>query len=305
MQNDQDIVEMNGWTLALDIGGCAVKSGLVSGFGDVIDLPSAEVDSYGSADAILNVFEEVLRRGLRCAESGARMLAVAFPGPFDYRSGVSLMIHKYAALRGLPLKAAWDEVVPELRGMQCFFCHDAHAFLAGEMWLGAGRGADCCLGVVLGTGIGVACWRDGGVYSDETGAPAADVSVWARPFKDGRVEDYVSTRALVANYRLSRPGFDVADGAKGVAEAARAGSAAAAEAFARYGKDLAAVLAPVCAKHVPQRVIIGGRIAGAFDLFGDALRAAWPSDIPPPVAGILDTRAALAGSAWMANKGVF
>ncbi len=301
MQSDQDTAQISGCVLALDVGGSAVKSGLVFGDGRIAELAPVAVDSSAPAPVLVGALAGVLASALSSAGVPVRGIGVAIPGPFDYARGVSLMTHKFAALKDLPLGESLRAAVPVATGLPFRFMHDANAFLAGEMWRGAGRGLRRCLGVTLGTGIGVSCRIDGAFMVNVLGSPAPEVSVWSRPYQDGTAEDAVSTRGLVGRYRLVRPEYTAADGAKGIAEAARRGDADAARIFAELGGDLAAVLLPVCERFRPERIIFGGRIANDFALFEAPLNAALARSAvaPQAVQAELGGRAALLGVAGL------
>lgn len=265
MQSDQDTAEISWTALALDIGGTAIKSGLVDSSGACRELPLVPVNSDGTKEEILAAFAAALRPGIPFDRVG-----VAICGPFDYARGVSLMTHKFAALHGV-------ELLKELRVDQPLsFRHDANAFLAGELWKGAALGRRRALGVTLGTGVGVACHVDGVFQVDELGSPAAEVSVWNRPCRGGILEDHVSTRALVANYRKAFPRYEASKGAKGVAEAALSGEPVALRLFAEFGTDLGKALAPVRERFRPELVVFGGRIAQSFELFKDPIQTELP-----------------------------
>jgi len=290
---------VTGYVLALDVGGSAAKSGLVSADGRIVELAPLPVDAAASAPAIVRALADVLAHGLRAAEEPVLGIGVAMPGPFDYARGVSLMTHKFAGLKGLPLAEALREALPAIRTIPFRFLHDANAFLAGEMWRGAGRGLRRCIGVTLGTGIGVSCRLDGAFLVNAQGSPSAEVSVWSRPYPGGIVEDAISTRGLVARYRVVRPEYRVEGGVKGIEAAARQGDAEAVRVFAGMGEDLGCVLLPLCERFHLQRIIVGGRIANAFPWFGAPLQAAVArgADSPEVVPGELGGRAALFGAA--------
>lgn len=289
---------MNGCVLALDVGGTFIKSGLVGEDGSVKDAPPVPVDAKGPATAIIGSFAEVLRGGLRTAGGRAVRVGVAIPGPFDYGRGVSLMSHKFGAIKDLDLVDGLRKALPELAEMPFRFRHDANAFLAGEMWLGAARGAGRVIGVTLGTGLGVSCCLDGVFLTNKLGSPSADVSVWNRPYKGGTVEDIISTAALVARYCRAHSDYPVERGVKGIAESAKRGEAGAVRLFEELGEELGAVLLPLCERFAPERIVFGGQIAKDFDLFGPALEAALtPAGKPQAVsAGLLGTHAALLGA---------
>lgn len=271
MQSNQNTAEIRGNVLALDIGGSFIKSGVISADGLMVELKPVLVDSKADATTIIRVFADVITAGLKKADGTISAIGVAIPGPFDYVRGISLMIHKFSSIKDIMLVNALRKVIPEVAGIPVTFRHDANAFLAGEMWCGSGQGVKRALGVALGTGIGVACCVDGKFLTNALGSPAPEVSVWQRPFKEGIVEDYVSTRALVKKFRLVRPDYDPACGVKGIADAAKAGDQEAVNLFAGFGEDLGNVLLPLCETLHPELIIVGGQIAKDFTLFSEAL----------------------------------
>lgn len=299
MQGNQDTLEIDGCVLALDVGGSSVKSGLVGADGRWVGLPTEPMAASGAASAIVEQLGTVVGRGLRASEGTALGIGIAIPGPFDYARGISLMTHKYAGIKGISLADALRNACGDIGSLPIRFMHDANAFLAGERWRGAVRDCRCCIGVTLGTGVGVACWENGAFVSNELGSPSPEVSVWSRPYKEGRVEDAISTRGLVDRYRHECDGYPVESGVKGIAEAALRGDVAARRLFSELGDDLGAVLVPLCERFRPERVVLGGQIANAFELFAPVLRGALARVAQRPVAvrGALGEAAALCGVA--------
>jgi glucokinase len=298
VQSDQNTVEISGHVLALDIGGSFVKSGLVSVAGRMTELEPMPVDSKANAQTIVRIFADIIAAGFRAAEGQIDSIGIAIPGPFEYARGISLMTHKFAGIKDIKLAAALREALPEITEIPVRFRHDANAFLAGEMWCGAGQGVKRALGVALGTGIGVACCIGGKFLTNTLGSPAPEVSVWQRPFKDGIVEDYVSTRALVKKFRLVRPGYDPAYGVKGIAETAKAGDQEALRLFAGFGEDLGSVLVTLCETLRPERIIFGGQISKDSVLFVGPLKRALHGAVYVPEVALsqLGNRAALFGA---------
>lgn len=281
MQGHKDPPEMNGRIAALDIGGTFIKSGALEG-GDIIESQPMPVDSSGAAEAILDAIAGAVN-ALASGEPVAA-LGISIPGPFDYAKGVSLMKHKFASLYGMDLKAGLERRLGY--GIEMTFRHDAVSFLAGALLAGEGGSYKRVGGVTLGTGIGVAVSLDGVMRLNSLGSPAPDTSLWDRPYKGGTVEDSISARALIASYRKSKPGFDAAQGVKGIAADARGGERDAQEVFTEMGRDLAAILSIHAKALSIEQVILGGQISNAFDLFGPTLLAGVPKGLDIKVSGL-------------------
>jgi glucokinase len=187
--------------------------------------------------------------------------ALAVPGPFDCKAGVSLMEHKLTSLYGKDLRGAlaatFGWTPDHLR-----FLNDACAYLLGEVWAGSIKGAARAVGITLGTGIGCAFAVDGVCVSEGEGVPPGG-EIWNYPYGDGTVEDLLSTRALKAEY-MARTGQDI----EVVQIASFAdGDPDAREVFEAFGDHLGDVLRDVVAPFRPDMVVIGGGISRSSRLF--------------------------------------
>jgi glucokinase len=277
------------YALALDIGGTFIKSGLIQASGEAVEIPPVAVDSDAEAGKIIQSFSDAIEAGLhkadeltgRCEVGG---IGLAIPDPFDYYKGVSLMKHKFASLYGMELSAEIHKRLPKIKDVPIRFCHDANAFIIGETWRGAGAGFSRVIGVTLGTGIGVAASVDGNVLVSELGSPADEVSLWNKPYKDGTVEDAVSSRRIISQYKKSHPTYDIAQGVKPIAEAAIRGETDAKAIFDQLGEDLGNALTPLTKSLKAQMIIFGGQIAKSFSLIEPSLKATLKKmDTPPAV----------------------
>ena len=103
----------------LDIGGTFVKSSLgIAGKGAVEGtFMSTPISSNGTAEEITEAFRTAVSGQIRrAAEEGFAIEAVcaALPGPFDYKKGIFLMKHKFAAVYGVSFREILgdDELLP-------------------------------------------------------------------------------------------------------------------------------------------------------------------------------------------------
>jgi glucokinase len=281
--------------LVFDVGGSHISAAVCHG-GGAYRLSSPIVAAHPSeqsCDAFVSLLHTL---GIQASEGngGIEGAALAMPGPFDYRTGVSHMRHKLPYLFGVNLHQA----LAERFGWQtCQVCslNDAAAFLLGEIGAGAARGMTRAVGITLGTGVGSAFAVDGRVVTEGPGVPSGG-EIWNLPFEGGIVEDLVSTRAIQGNY-LKRTGklIEVADLA-----AATPDDPAASETFTDFGRSLGAALRALLPVFAPDVVVLGGGISRSAPLFlPEALRSLEGLDFQVRVAELLD-RAALvgAGVAW-------
>ena len=253
--------------LAVDAGGTNFKYGLMTRGCDMVS-PCLQiaVQAEGSARQIEDSWRQLSKNAREIAQTmGATIgrVCVSTPGPFDFTAGMSRMKHKFPAIYGMPIRP-W--IQGELGDVPVDFLHDSTAFLLGE--LRKGMVDPAC--VMLGTGFGFACMKNGKVLVDATRTPA--VVLWNRPFRAGTVEDYISRRALRASY-AKKAGTDGSDDVKEIAQKARLGDRAAAQVFDDLADDLAELLGDVLSRLGSGSLILGGQISLASDLFAPRLQA--------------------------------
>jgi glucokinase len=146
--------------------------------------------------------------------------------------------------------------------------NDSRCFALAEARYGAGRGRRDVCGITLGTGVGCGVVIDGRLHR---GASAQAGEVWKIPLRDRHLEHFVSGAGVGRGYAAAGgvAGLD----AEQVAARARQGDEAAIRAWRGFGEDLAYLCASVAALLDPELIVLGGALAGAFDLFEPALRA--------------------------------
>jgi len=287
--------------LCLDVGGSSVKSGVVLASGEVIAGPyREELDSAGPAEPVLAVLAASLARLLPAAAGGdVRGVGVSMPGPCDYERGVPLMrgLGKFDALYGLDLAAEVTARAAALAGLPWRWLNDAQAFALGELRFGAGRGAARAVFLTLGTGCGSAFAVDGRLVTAGEGVPEGGF-VYPLEHEGSAVDELLSARGVLRRWRevAEERGVDPrsATTAREVGLLADAGDPAALEAFARFGRTLAAALGPVFVAFRPEVVVLGGKVAESLRHFGPAAREA---GAPPLVPAAAPDAAALRGAA--------
>ena len=259
--------------IALDVGGTSVKSALVAPGGHVIgESAITPIDSAGEADNILGTFARIISTHLGQAQTSDILgLAFGFPGPFDYAAGICLIegVEKYGAIYGVDMRDALRTRL-NLGNLPILFRNDAEAAVVGEARYGAGLDYRRLIGVTLGTGCGSAFLVDGVPVTSGPGVPQ---NGWLYPmlFHGRRADDVFSRRGLEA--RLQAAGVRESN-VKAAATAARAGNIGARQVFSTFGADLGSFLNSHVVAFAAEAVLVLGRIAGAFDLFGPSLRQA-------------------------------
>ena len=279
----------NQLVLALDVGGSSVKSALVANGQHILGSVCVdEIQSDASATEILHRFAAIISNHLE-RESYVTRLAFAFPGPFDYEQGISLIQGqaKYDGLYRLNVGTKLKEMLA-LPALEMRYRNDAEAAILGEALYGAGVPYDRLLGVTLGTGLGSAFVAEGNIITQGEDVPQHG---WLYSCMVGnqRADDVFSTRGLLA--RLRTRGIQVAD----LADLVHVSKEQAVEdALHSFGTDLGMFLKPFVSNFRAESVLVTGGIAESWERFSPSLRYSLPV---PPLKGTLGSRAALFGAA--------
>lgn len=275
---------------ALDVGGTRLKSGLAAGGRLVSPLLVADFESAAGADDLLRHLAHAARRQLG-AVTDTSSLGVACPGPFDYAKGIGQSRLKLAALYGVDVG---DELRRRLGlpGLDVRFTNDAEAAAVAEACFGAGRSFRRVLTVTLGTGLGAALVVDRRVATVSGGVVVGDL--YRARVGAARADDLFSVRGLSAKLRAA--GSAIVDPE---AAALAAPSRQRVAAFCDFGRDLGRFLEPYVESCQIELIVVGGGIAGAFHLYGEALA----SELPVPVQlGELGAAAGVVGAALVFDE---
>lgn len=259
-------------SIGVDIGGSHITCAAVKMLEGELLTDTLSRSTYhheAPAGFILERWAEALNHTLSFVDD--RQLAgigFAIPGPFEYRNGVSRMEHKFKNLYGLHLPSALNPLLHFEGELPMRFLNDATSFAVGEAWLGEGQGYERVVVITLGTGFGSAFIQQGVPVVSGPKVPK-EGCLWHLPFKDGIADDYFSTRWFLKAYENSSG--KKAEGVKELMEMA-ATEARVLELFSEFGHNLANCLSGPLRQFDAQILIIGGNIAHALPLFGDAFR---------------------------------
>lgn len=259
----------------MDVGGTFIKSGIMSYEGELLDgsQQTVPIDSDANKEAICNSLTSAVRQGVAlCRYYGysPEGVGICMPGPFNYITGISAMVHKFAAIKDIPLKEVIAEALDGL-DIPVVFGHDVNTQLYGEMCSGNAKGyANVCM-VSLGTGLGFAMSGDGKVLMTPTGSPA--ISIWNLPYNGGILEDYASKRGFYNTWEMatgSKPSEDMT-----VAEMGRLageGDATALEVFRKVGEFIGCNIKEKLIEYKIECLLFGGQISRSFRFMEEAVR---------------------------------
>ncbi|MFJ6438615.1 ROK family protein [Streptomyces sp. NPDC091416] len=293
----------------LEIGGTHVTAAVVD-TASAQHAPLAAVRRPIPADAPAGrLLDAIAAVGDQVGAPAGAHWGVAIPGPFDYETGIGRFrgIGKFESLYGVDVGAELLVRLPGApRGVS--FVNDADAFAMGEYRAGAAAGRRRVVCITLGTGVGSSFLDGGRPVVDGPDVPpggrAHRLSVDGLP-----LEEVVSRRAIRGFYVTAAglPGDGPAPDVRDIAASARAGEAPALHTIRHCFGALGRALAPWCERFRPDLMVVGGSMAGSWDLVGPAVRdgfEAWaPGVAPPAVTALRPADAPLVGAAhWGLHK---
>lgn len=263
----------NPLSIGVDIGGTHITcAALDIQHGRLLEETRARAtySHEASAETILQSWAQALNETLSLVDTTQLAgIGFAIPGPFDYRNGVSQMEHKFKNLFGLHIPTALNPLLQMPKDLTMRFLNDASSFAVGEAWVGEGQGFQKVVAITLGTGFGSA-FADHGVPVVSGASVPKEGCLWHLPFKDGIADDYISTRWFIQEYQKLTG--ETVPGVKELIERTDS-DAIARDLFVQFGQNLAECLAVPLQNFEAEVLVIGGNIAHALPLFGDAFRA--------------------------------
>lgn len=275
---------MRRWTVGVDFGGTNIKIGLVSGTGCVIRsqvLPSRDFGSPAAFVEGVGGAVESLARAVGIRPAQLRGVGVGAPGPVDTARGVVSGLVNVAGWRHVPLRRLLERRV----GCRCEVDNDVNLAALGEWRFGAGARARHLVCLTLGTGVGGGLIIGGRLYRGARGAAGEIGHMVINPGGHrcgcgafGCLESEVGTAAIL---RMARRAIRQGTGLlralsrstsgrltpELICRAARQGDRAAREIWVSVGRSLGIGLGNVVNLLNPDRIVIGGGVAGAWPRF--------------------------------------
>jgi glucokinase len=283
--------------LGIDIGGTAVKLGLVTETGLVTAREEASVCADGYETPILTSVLAAAQAFLRRQAVQPAQLAgigVSATGQIDSSRGVVA-----GTCGNLPgwVGAEIQTTLEDAFGLPVTVANDANCMCLGEAWVGAARGYTDVIGVTLGTGVGGGVLTGGRLLEGARGL-GGELGHYRTHALDGVEctcgasgcwERYAATTALVRAASALEPELD--DGRK-IFAAAAAGDKRIQWVLDGWLDEIAEGLAGLVHIFNPQLILIGGGVSAQQQLLIEPLAARVRAAVMPAFAEGLEVRAA-------------
>ena len=281
--------------LGVDIGGTAVKLGLVDDTGRVLRRAERSVSFDGYKTPILDTVQTAIRDFLGSHDvPKLEGIGVSATGQIDSRKGiVAGTCGNLPNYIGAPIKAELEKTF----GLPVTVANDANCMTLGEVWVGGAQGYTDVIGVTLGTGVGGGILTGGRLLEGARGLggelghyrthalDGVDCTCGAK----GCWERYAATTALVRAAQEENPAWK--DG-RAIFAAAEAGNETVLALLDAWTDEIAQGLAGMVHIFNPQLILIGGGVSAQQNLLIEPIAEKVKASVMPAFAEGLEIRAA-------------
>ncbi|MDX3374513.1 ROK family protein [Streptomyces sp. ME02-6991-2A] len=263
---------------ALDIGGTKIAGALVDGGGNLLVRAQRPTPAREGAEVVMGAVDEVLGE-LTTSPLWERAgsAGIGSAGPVDAAAGTVSPVN-VPGWRDFPLV---ERVQKTIGGLPVALVGDGVAMTAAEHWLGAARGYDNALCLVVSTGVGGGLVLGGTLHPGPSGNAghighiSVDLDGDLCPCGARGCVERIASGPNIARRALDGgwlPGPDGDTTAAAVAAAARAGDPVALASYERAAQALAAGIAATATLVEIDIAVIGGGVAGAGEVLFAPLR---------------------------------
>ncbi|MFD9428906.1 MULTISPECIES: ROK family protein [unclassified Streptomyces] len=263
---------------ALDIGGTKIAGALVDGGGTLLARAQRPTPALRDAETVMAAVGDVLNELMESPLwGGAGSVGIGSAGPVDASAGTVSPVN-VPAWRDFPLV---ERVRKATGGLPVALVGDGVAMTAAEHWLGAARGYDNALCLVVSTGVGGGLVLGGRLHPGPTGNAGhighlcVELDGDPCPCGSRGCVERIASGPNIARRALDGgwlPGPDGDATAAAVAAAARAGDPVAVASYERAAQALAAGIAATATLVEIDIAVIGGGVAGAGEVLFAPLR---------------------------------
>ncbi len=273
------------WFICIDIGGTAVKHGVMDeGLG--FQQSGADETPKGG-DAILELICTRISGYLSLGKE-IKAVCVSCAGIIDSDAGMVLEANEdlMPDFTGTRIAAR----VKEKFGLPCFVENDVNCAAMAEYFAGSAKGYRSCLMLTVGTGIGGAFLADGKLWKGHTYSAC---EVGYLHMEGGSFEELAATSALTVRTAKRLPVDPASISGKWIFEQAQKGNRICIEEIDRMCDILAKGISNLCYVLNPEVIVIGGGISAQKEWLEPRLEAGLDRYLIPAIRK--NTRLAFAG----------
>lgn len=264
---------MSEWGIGVDIGGTHISSSAVNlNTGEILKESECdlELSHEWSKELILEKWSSCINQTLSTLDVSQKLhgIGFAFPGPFNYTEGISMMDHKLVSLYKCNITTELKPLIDHGEDYVFRYINDASAFGIGECWVGMGRLDNRVILCTLGTGFGSVFMDEGQPIITRHDVPS-EGCLWHLKFDQGIADEYFSTRWFVGEYQ--KINNKTIHGAKEIFDSIQ--ETVSQEIVQKFTDNFTKFIGPWVQKFNADKLILGGSISKSLDLFKETLEA--------------------------------
>ncbi|MDH4185178.1 MAG: ROK family protein [Nitrospinota bacterium] len=278
-----------GYVIGADIGGGSARVAAVSPDGAVMKKIVVPSDPASGYDALVKRVRAAMAGIISSRRKDPMAMCVACAGAVDFGRNVIISSPNFPGWRDAPLA---DDLGKGYK-FAVILENDANAAALGEGWTGAARGWPGFAMLTLGTGVGGGIVIDGAVFHGPNGMagevghlPISQAGLMCGCGRRGCLETTASAAGVArkaadiyhnpeaAALRRASGGKPARVDARMVARLAARGDKACLGIMRQAGLELGEAMGSLCLALGITRFVIGGGMAGAFDLLRAPMRKA-------------------------------
>lgn len=273
------------WIVGVDLGGTTTKLAFISMNGEIIQKWEIHTDNSNEGQNITkNIARAIDEKLLALGETRDKLIGIGMgaPGPVNYETGEIINVVNLGWKDHYPLKSSLEKETL----LPAVIENDANCAALGEMWMGAGEGAENLICVTLGTGVGGGVIVAGNIVPGVNGAGGeighiTSIAKGGAPCncgKSGCLETVASATGIV---RLAKEELKKGQSAgelferftesgsitaKDVFDSARNGDPLASNVMKEVSFHLGLALANIANTLNPKKIVLGGGVSKAGDI---------------------------------------
>lgn len=237
--------------LGVDIGGTNIKVGRLAKNG-LVQRKSIGVDPKETASQTLKRMFTAIDAVLT---DSVDSLGIGVPGVVDTETGIVYDVQNIPSWKEVNLK----EIVQQRYSLPVFINNDANCFVLGERSFGKAKHYSNCIGLSIGTGLGMGIIINERLYEGVL-CGAGEIGMLGY---QGSILEYYTGSFFFSNHYGSS--------AKELHDLARRGDKKAIDAFKNYGFHLGEALKNILYAYAPEAIILGGSISKSYPYFETAM----------------------------------
>lgn len=313
--------------IGIDLGGSAIKAGLVTREGKVSKFRRYELAGGRGEKEVVRFLKKVMEDlSTMAVRDNRRILAsgIGSAGIIDMEKGVIVTSPNFSGWKNVPLR----DLLKDSIDFPLYLDNDANSAAYGEKWVGAGKLVRSMICLTMGTGIGGGIILDGDVWHGDHGMGGEIGHITVNPEgpkclcgNTGCLEVYASATGMVRNARelikkgeqsLLTPlsGGDISRiSGKMIYKAAVDGDRVSLTVLNEAGKYLGITMANLMNLLNPSMIVLTGEVTGSWEFFmpvakKEVKKRAFPAIVKRTkmVRGKLPDRAGVIGAAGLALK---